>query len=295
MPLQLGPDVGVTRDADGLVRALNHVQAPYAGRRGAKLPDLAVAYLNEAAEVFELDAEITTKEFPDRGPDPSDTTSRLVLAEQSSLMGATTLGFAQRLCGLQIWEAGVSVLAQEQPPRVVSSQSQYRRDVKVDWPEGRPQLDPKKPTAAALAKLLRVGSPRQFALKINGPARWWLYRFERAKRKDPESKQPGLKGRSQGPPTLVLPEVDPRIEEGVHYAALEVLFSLAVPSWGSINWRAFVEPVTGSVLYLRSLVACATGRVYRTDPTVQTGNLSMRARSASTTDLDNQRSNLTLP
>jgi zinc metalloprotease ZmpB len=295
MPLELGPDVAVTRDSDGVVRALNHVQAPYEGRRGVKPADLAAAYLGDAAEVFGLDATIMLEQVSDQGPDPDDTTNRLVLAEEKSLMGATTLGFAQRLGGLPIWEAGVSVLVQERPPQVVSAQSQYRRDVKVDWVKGRPKLDPKKPTPAALAKLLRVGDPKQFALKINGPARWWLYRFERAERVDPEARKPGLKGRSQGPPTLVLPEVDPRIEEGVHYPALEVLFRLAVPSWGALNWRAFIEPVTGSVLYLRAFVACATGRVYRTDPTVQTGNLSLRARSASTTDLDNQRSTLSLP
>jgi hypothetical protein len=295
MPLELGPDVAVTTDSDGVVRALNHVQAPYLGRRGVKPPELAVAYLEDAAEVFGLDAEITLEEVQDSSPDPGDTRNRLVLAEQKSQMGATTLGFAQRLGGLPIWEAGVSVLAQEQPPQVILARSQYRREVKVDWLKGKPKLDPKKPTPAALAKLLGVGDPKQFALKINGPARWWLYRFERAQRKDPESRSKDQRGRSQGPPTLVLPEVDPQIEEGVHYPALEVLFRLAVPSWGALNWRAFVEPVTGSVLYLRAFVACATGRVYPTDPTVQTGNLSLRARSASTTDLDNQRSTLTLP
>jgi zinc metalloprotease ZmpB len=295
MPLELGPDVAVTRDSDGVVRALNHVQAPYVGRRGVKPAELAAAYLEDAAEVFGLDAEITLEEVSDSGPDPGDTRNRLVLAEQKSLMGASTLGFQQRLGGLPIWEAGVSLLAQERPPQVVLARSQYRRDVKVDWIKGKPKLDPRKPTPAALAKLLGVGDPKQFALKINGPAQWWLYRFERAQRKDPESRSKDQRGRSQGPPTLVLPEVDPRIEEGVHYPALEVLFRLAVPSWGALNWRAFVEPVTGSVLYLRAFVACATGRVYPTDPTVQTGNLSLRARSASTTDLDNQRSTLTLP
>ena len=295
MPLELGPDVAVTRDSDGVVRALNHVQAPYGGRRGVKPADLAAAYLGDAAEVFGLDATIMLEEVPDQGPDPGDTTNRLVLAEQKSLMGATTLGFQQRLGGLPIWEAGVSLLVQERPPQVISSQSQYRRDVKVDWIKGKPKLDPRKPSPTALAKLLGVGDPKQFALKVNGPARWWLYRFERAKRKDPEAQSEKRRGRAQGPPTLVLPEVDPRIEEGVHYAALEVLFRLAVPSWGALNWRALIEPVTGSVLYLRAFVACATGRVYRTDPTVQTGNLSLRARSASVMDLDNQRSTLTLP
>jgi hypothetical protein len=294
MPLELGPDVAVTRDSDGVVRALNHVQAPYGGRRGVKPADLVVAYLGDAAEVYGLDAEVALEPVEESSPDPGDTTSRLVLAEQKSLMGATTFGFAQRLGGLPIWEAGVSVLAQERPPRVVSSQSQFRRDVKVDWIKGKPKLDPRKPAPAALAKLLGIGDAKQFGLKVNGPARWWLVRFERARRTDPESRAVGPRGRSQGPPTLVLPEVDPRIEEGVHYPALEVLFTLALPTWGRLNWRAFVEPVTGSVLYVRAFVACATGRVYHTDPTVQTGNLSLRARSASTTDLDNQRSTDTL-
>ena len=97
MPLELGPDVAVTRDSDGVVRALNHVQAPYGGRRGVKPADLAAAYLGDAAEVFGLDATIMLEEVPDQGPDPGDTTNRLVLAEQKSLMGATTLGFQQRL------------------------------------------------------------------------------------------------------------------------------------------------------------------------------------------------------
>ena len=188
MPLELGPDVAVTRDSDGVVRALNHVQAPYVGRRGVKPAELAAAYLEDAAEVFGLDAEITLEEVSDSGPDPGDTRNRLVLAEQKSLMGASTLGFQQRLGGLPIWEAGVSLLAQERPPQVVLARSQYRRDVKVDWIKGKPKLDPRKPTPAALAKLLGVGDPKQFALKINGPAHWWLYRFERAQRKDPESR-----------------------------------------------------------------------------------------------------------
>ena len=39
----------------------------------------------------------------------------------------------------------------------------------------------------------------------------------------------------------------------------EVLFSYPFPGWGPLNWRAFVEPDTGAVLYLRALVSCARG------------------------------------
>ena len=83
------------------------------------MADLAAAYLQDAADVFGIDAEIVAK--PDARFD--DDKSRLVLVEEKSLMGATTAGFAQHLGALQIWEAGASVTMQEKPAQVVSAQS----------------------------------------------------------------------------------------------------------------------------------------------------------------------------
>ena len=113
------------------------------------MADLAGAYLQDAADVFGIDAEIVAK--PDARFD--DDKSRLVFVEEKSLMGATTVGFAQHLGALQIWEAGASVTMQEKPAQVVSAQSEYRRDVKVDRIDGRPQLDPAKLNLNVLAKL----------------------------------------------------------------------------------------------------------------------------------------------
>ena len=100
MPLELGPDVTVTRDVDGVVRGLNHIQDPYRGQRGMSAADVAAAYLQDAADVFGIDAEIVAKQ--DEGDGTRDEKSRLVLAEEKSLMGATTVGFAQRFGGLQV-------------------------------------------------------------------------------------------------------------------------------------------------------------------------------------------------
>src|SRR5262245_51908327 len=123
MPLELGPDVAVTTDAEGVVRARTHDQAPYTGKRGMKPADLAIAYLEQAAKIYGIEADISAKRPPSSGPDPADATPWLMLAEEKSLMGATTLGFSQVLGGLQVWEAGVSVLTQERPSQVISSQS----------------------------------------------------------------------------------------------------------------------------------------------------------------------------
>jgi zinc metalloprotease ZmpB len=72
-------------------------------------------------------------------------------------------------------------------------------------------------------------------------------------------------------PTLPLPAVPPSIQPGVHYIVRELLFSLTVPVWGALNWRAFVELQTGAVLYLRALTAGQTCCVFITDPVSATG------------------------
>ena len=49
-----------------------------------------------------------------------------------------------------------------------------------------------------------------------------------------------------------------------------------------LNWRAFVEPESGAVLYLRALAASATCAVFETDPIAKTG-VQMTAASAPAT------------
>jgi hypothetical protein len=91
----------------------------------------------------------------------------------------------------------------------------------------------------------------------------------------------------KGPPILPLPPVPPSIVPGRHYVVREVLFRLTVPGEPELNWRAFVEPESGAVLYLRALTASATCAVFETDPIAKTG-VMMTAASPSAT-LDNAR------
>ena len=77
----------------------------------------------------------------------------------------------------------------------------------------------------------------------------------------------------KGPPTLPLPPVPASIVPGRHYVVREVLFRLTVAGEPELNWRAFVEPESGAVLYLRALTSCATCAVFETDPIAKTGAL----------------------
>lgn len=292
--MELTPNVVVTTDSSGFVRGLHHLQEPYGGR--AQRPaDLAIAYLQDAANVFGIDADILSKPSGRGRPDPSLDQVELAVVEERELLGSMTVGFAQFFAGLQTWEAGASVVTQLQPLQVMESRSQYRREVKVGWldPDRLRKVETLK--RADVAKCLQI-DPRKFPFKLTSANRWWLYRYDPDLRHNPESLLPPEErsGRELGPPTLDLPEMDPAVEAGVHYPVIEALFGLALPRWGDLNWQAFIEPITGSVLRVRAFVACATGHVYLTDPTVQTGNLSLRANAATTAALDVERRLVTL-
>jgi zinc metalloprotease ZmpB len=73
------------------------------------------------------------------------------------------------------------------------------------------------------------------------------------------------------PPTLPLPPVPPSIVPDRHYVVREVLFRLTVRGEPELNWRAFVEPESRAVLYLRALTASAICAVFETDPIAKTG------------------------
>ena len=97
----------------------------------------------------------------------------------------------------------------------------------------------------------------------------------------------------KGPPTLPLPPVPPSIVPGQHYVVQEVLFRLTLPGEPELNWRAFVEPESRAVLFLRALTASATCAVFETDPIAKTGVVMTAASPAAT--LDTARTlNLTL-
>lgn len=291
--VQLSPNVVVTMDALGTIRGLNHVREPYEGR-ATRPAELAVEYLRDAADLFGIDADIEAKPSGRGRPDPSADRTVLAVVEQKALLGATTVGFAQFLGGLQVWEAGASVVAQDQPLRVIDARSQYRRGVHVAWLGASRPLKVRSLKPAQVARSLGIDAHR-LEFKLTAGSRWWLYRYDPDARHHPESLLPRDQlGRELGPPTLDLPNIDRAVEPGLHYPVIEALFSLWLPGWEQLNWQAFVEPISGSVLRVRAFVACASGRVYLTDPTVQSGNLSMRANAATTAGLDAERRLVTL-
>ena len=91
-------------------------------------------------------------------------------------------------------------------------------------------------------------------------------------------------------PTLPLPPVASRIRNGRHYLVVELVFQVGRDP---LQWKALIEPETGSILWLRPMTACVNGLVFTYDPKTSTGVLANNPDSANAT-LNPLRDDVTL-
>lgn len=284
MAFQLTPNVHVRRDKDGVVRLLRHMQEPYGPAAAALVAPtpraMAGAYLRDVAPIYAIDPKMLADLDKPVGQDLTDAGTLLQLAAERTTMDTTTASYQQTHFGVPIWEAGFAVRLHGPDLRVTSSQSSIHYDVQVQKPKPDVKFLPPSIDSAVCAEILRlkkgVKDPRVNRIRP------LIYRYDPAMRFDPESKQD--EGPLQaGPPTLPLPEVPKDIKPGQHYIVTEVLFTLTLPGEGELNWRAFIEPKTGAVLYLRAFVAYAFGNVFDVDPLTKTGDPTITPASPGTT------------
>ncbi len=287
MALELTPDVRIRRDNSGKVRQLTHARQyqPAAGElfsNGLSTSltprTLAEQYLRETAPVFEFSPGETANFSAAIGVSPTEAGVELRFKEEKAVGTSVSVAYDQTLHGLPIWDAGVTVRIDSKQMGVTGSHNATHYDIEA-----------KRPTADALflqnsitkEKLLELlGLAQQTDVTINA-TRALVYRFRLAERLSSQVKAHqkaddfvGLGGSEKVEfPTLVLPPLPDSIEEGKHYVVTEVLFKYEYPNWGPLNWRVFVEPETGAILYLRALVSCARGAVFKADPVTITGKL----------------------
>ncbi len=268
MPFTVTPNVDVERAPNGTVRQIRHLQQPYfvGGLSGRSL---AAQYVQDVAEYYQVPPDALTKLNSPFHPTNRLTNepTRLSFRGEKALVGTSTFSFVQTLGDLPIWEAGVSVTVQAEPDCVTGSLSTFHHDAKVEAPE----RDFQPYSMAEFEPLLRLG-PREGKVEITSQRRL-IYCYEAAQRFDPETIDAPLPLQGLNP-TLQLPPVHATITDGSHYVVVEVLFTTD-PGHAALNWRVFIEERTGSVLYLRALLACALGKVFDIDPVSDTGNAKL--------------------
>ena len=197
----------------------------------------------------------------------------ITFAEERNLSGSTVVVYDQIVMGLPIFDARMGVHIDASEGAVTSAQSSMHGRVEVANPDQKyAGDDTRKLNKAALKKVLGIDLPN---LRNGRIERQVVYRFEPHQRVEEVEGAPEEHGGCFGehaPPKLDLPTLSSRFKKGEHYIVDELLFEAArTEGEPLVNWRALVEPETGEVLYIRPLVAGATGLVFVKDPQTQTG------------------------
>jgi zinc metalloprotease ZmpB len=100
-----------------------------------------------------------------------------------------------------------------------------------------------------------------------------------------ENKTKKISEEEQEIPFLKLPAVSDKIKSGESYLIAEIIFTSNAAGFNGLVWLILVEVETGSILYIECMTCGVNGKVFRLDPIVKTGDLSI------TSDDDNMALN----
>ncbi|MEZ5716234.1 MAG: hypothetical protein R3D85_14415 [Paracoccaceae bacterium] len=216
----------------------------------------------------------------DGGPGLEGAGDRPVMSfrNEKDIAGTKVVVYQQEAMGLDVFGATLGMQMDGDSLEPQSLQSAMHGSVAIRNPETRVEKDgTRKVTNAALKKMLGFALPDMDNARIE---RQVVYRYEPDAREESHEHEGCVGGEGVHIPHLPATTIE-GLTKGQHYICDEVLFQAAMAEGqAEVNWRALVEPKSGDVLYLRALVACATGMVFDRDPQTQTG----AAVSASSTN-----------
>lgn len=195
-------------------------------------------------------------------------TPQIEFATEKDVADTKVVVYKQTVAGLDVFEATMGMQVDASTMSLEAVQSSMHASITLENPTARAADQSERTlTRAALRKLLGIDLPKLGAGRVS---RQVVYRYEPDQREEPHAGEGCFTGTPSVPP--LPPTTIEGLAKGQHYVVDEVLFDAALtPEQPSVHWRALVEPISGDVLYLRPLVACATGLVYDCDPQTQTG------------------------
>jgi hypothetical protein len=278
----LGKNVHIGKRADGSTSLLRHNQEPFT-KEMAELTvisptNLAKSYMKRVQADYDFHPEmLLTLDEPLDGQLRKEK-SRLRYAGKKSVKGTQIVSYAQTFLGLLVWRAGVNVRMHADPLQVVSSQSTVHLNIDLELPKLNVQkskdkhheleqslADAEEQANRCIGDIGRSSKAKLVKITSVKPI---IYQYDPAQRIDPDSKDEQV-------PSLDLPSLPNNIRPGQHYIVLESLFTLNMPRWGEIHWRAMLELETGAVIYLRAFVQATDGKVFLNDPIRLSGDATL--------------------
>ena len=296
----------IGRRSDGSISLLRHNQEPFT-KEMAELTvvsptRLAKSYIKRVHADYNFDSEMLLTLDEHLDGQLREEGSRLRYVEKKSVKNTQTISYAQTFLGLPVWRAGINVRMHADLLQVVSSQSTVHLNVDLELPKLKvpKSKDKHQMLKQGLANadeqanlcICDIGKSKKAKLVKITSVKPIIYQYDPAQRVDPEIEE-HKDSKDEVVPSLDLPSVPDNIKLGQHYIVLEVLFTLNMPGWGEIHWRAMMELETGAVVYLRAFVQATDGMVYLNDPIRLSGDATLTPCSAAV-DLDPLRTDVEL-
>ena len=245
-------------------RQLNHNALPLK-TKGVSFLQSAILYFQEHAKFYALKEDSVKKMALQLEGKLSSEKSSFRLETQKDFMDTITLIFVQTYFGLPVWEAGLAVTINKKRNQILSSLSTAYDKIEI-LNFTKPILS-KKFTSLNFQKMVgleKVAKSKQNGFEIHSE-RPLIYKFKSEKRTIIPVRQKQT-NKNEGEFVLPLPLVPEDIKENNFYIVKEIIFNYPLPGIPKLVWRAFVEPKTGSVLYLRAFASNATAMVFERDP-----------------------------
>ena len=265
--------------------------------------------------------------------DPREQGVEYQLDEEKHIFDSTTVAYYQTYLNTPVWRKGLSVQIKQNPNRVIGASKNSEDDLKGSLPdkkaierykaifrqaagrkaaidaglgeaEGedetaefvRNAIEAPPPAPAAKTKAGRDKRADDGARLLSG--KFFIYKYDPRKRfagkpSPPDETNLGEAGDEREIPLLKLPPVDDKIESGRAYLVAEIIFKYNPPGFEGLVWLTLVELETGSILYIECMTCGVNGFVFKRDPMVKTGNLTLTSDDSNAT-LNPHRDDVTL-
>ena len=286
----------VTRESDGAVREILHVDRPVASQQ----PTMQLAareYLDQHAKLLGIPQEQLKRLFESPSDALQDAGAEFRFHEEKSQFDTTTVVYQQTYFGIPVWRAGLAVHLRRGPNRVLGMQSTAYSALTV----ARPKLATPRPLTdvtlrarlgvapASGARARATATAPRVRIKSN---RLVVYRYDAAKRMSDEGNDDHaapLRERFG----ISLAAVPRALSDGTFVVAHEIIFDVASPGGAAITWLAIVAVESNAVLYLRPFTDNTNGLVFERDPLTQSGNAA-NSPAANAATLNPLRTSVTL-
>jgi zinc metalloprotease ZmpB len=312
----------VSVDDENKVRHIRHSQEYWPSEDNVPRVS-AETYLKEWAETLQISKDqLQNLHKKVSFYDPREQGVEYQLDEEKHMFDSTTVGYYQTYLNTPVWRQGLSVDIKQNPNRIVGSMNNSEENLEGSLPDqkivdrykaifrqaiartaavnaGVGEAQEEDETAAFVRKAINVPAPEGTAKTRGGKAsrgdgarllsgKFFIYKYDPKRRyagkpSPPDNKTGAIAEEEQPTPIPTLPPVSDKIKSGRAYLVAEVIFTYDLAGYNGLTWLILVELETSLILYIECMTCGVNGRVFRRDPMVKTGDLTITSDDGNAT------------